>query len=185
MTRDEEEMKRITVFGGARPRPGEPAYDEAFRLGALLAKSGFTVMTGGYIGTMEAVSRGANEAGGHVIGMTCNEIETWRSVVCNQWVKEEKHFPSLRERLMALIDTCDAAIALPGGVGTLTEISVMWNHLLTNSIAPRPLILVGDGWRRTLHTFFDELGDYVPENQREWVRSVPDIESAVSALRTP
>ncbi len=68
----------ITVFGGAQPKEGTPAYEEARELGALLAQRGHAVLTGGYMGTMEAVSRGACEAGGHVIGVTCIDIEEWR-----------------------------------------------------------------------------------------------------------
>ena len=71
------------------------------------------MLTGGYIGTMEAASRGAAEAGGHVIGVTCQEVETWRRVTPNAWVLEEWRYPTLHERLLALIDGCDAAIALP------------------------------------------------------------------------
>ena len=71
---------RITVFGGSKPRPSQPAYQEALLLGQLLGSQGYTVLTGGYIGTMEAVSRGAAESGGHVIGVTCDEIERWRPV---------------------------------------------------------------------------------------------------------
>ena len=57
------------------------------------------MLTGGYIGTMEAVSRGAAEAGGHVIGVTCEEIEAWRPVRVNAWVKEEIRRKTLMERL--------------------------------------------------------------------------------------
>ena len=63
----------ITIFGGTKPQPGDADYREAERLGSLLARAGHTVITGGYIGTMEAVSKGAAEAGGHVIGVTCRE----------------------------------------------------------------------------------------------------------------
>lgn len=87
----------VTVFGGSQPMPGDPAYQEAMNLGSLLAQSGHTVLTGGYIGTMEAVSRGASEAGGHVIGVTCDEIEIWRPTRANPWVKEEWHYKTLRE----------------------------------------------------------------------------------------
>ena len=76
----------ISVFGGAQPQPFSPEYEEARLLGELLAQRGHTVMTGGYIGVMEAVSRGAHEAGGHVIGVTCEDIEAWRGVKANQWV---------------------------------------------------------------------------------------------------
>jgi predicted Rossmann-fold nucleotide-binding protein len=50
---------RVTVFGGSKPKVGESAYEDAFQLGSLLGKAGYTVLTGGYIGTMEAVSHGA------------------------------------------------------------------------------------------------------------------------------
>ena len=84
--------------------------------------AGHTVLTGGYMGSMEAVSRGANEAGGHVIGVTCADIEAWRGSRANAWVKEERRFATLQERLNELILACDAAIALPGGPGTLAEV---------------------------------------------------------------
>ena len=79
---------KVTVFGGARTIPGDSLYAEAYELGSLLAKAGHSVLTGGYIGTMEAVSRGAAEAGGHVIGITCDEIARWRPVSPHPWVLE-------------------------------------------------------------------------------------------------
>ena len=61
----------VSVFGSAAPLPGQPLYQVGLELGRLLGEQGFSVMTGGYCGTMEAVSRGANEAGSNVIGVTC------------------------------------------------------------------------------------------------------------------
>lgn len=142
------------------------------------------MLTGGYIGTMEAVSRGAAECGGHVIGVTCDEIEAWRQVGPNAWVQEELRYPTLRQRLFALIDECDAAIALPGGLGTLAEISIMWNHLRTASIAPRPLILVGAGWQETFEQFYQSFGEYVPEGQRKWLTFTADVDGAFQQLGT-
>lgn len=176
--------RRVTVFGSSLPRPEDPAYQEAQELGRLLGKMGYAVQTGGYKGTMEAVSRGASEAGGHVIGITCAEIEAWRPVQCNQWVIEERRFPSLRLRLFALVDDCDAAVALPGGPGTLTEIATLWNHLLTGAIAPRPLILVGPGWQTTFEAFFQSLGQYVPDGQRKWLSFAPSVQSAFEILQS-
>ena len=80
---------RVSVFGGSEPKEGMTAYTEAMELGRLLAERRHIVLTGGYIGTMEAVSRGAHEAGGHVIGVTCLDIERWRPRQANQWVIEE------------------------------------------------------------------------------------------------
>jgi uncharacterized protein (TIGR00730 family) len=174
---------RITVFGGAQPHPGDPAYEEAFHLGQLLAQAGYTVLTGGYIGTMEAVSRGAAEAGGHVIGVTCEEIEAWRQVKPNPWVLEEMRFPTLRQRLFALIEGCDAALALPGGVGTLTEVALMWNQLVINALPPRPLIAIGPGWQATFQQFFTSFGSYMSLSQRRWLALAPDINTAFQQLQ--
>src|SRR5512143_4181559 len=110
---------RVSVFGGSQPKQGDAAYAEALELGKLLAERGHTVLTGGYIGTMEGVSRGANEAGGHVIGVTCEDIEAWRPTRANRWVIEEIRKKTLMERLHALIHESEAALALPGGPGTL------------------------------------------------------------------
>ena len=175
---------KVTVFGGSQPREGDTAYTEAQTLGRLLAERGHAVLTGGYIGTMEAVSRGANEAGGHVIGVTCEDIEQWRKVRVNRWVKEELRKATLLERLQALIQECDAALALSGGPGTLTEISLMWNLMIIESLHRRPLILIGDGWQSVLDQVFTKLGDYTSEHQRALLSFAPDIETAVNLLES-
>jgi len=172
----------VTVFGGAQPLPGQAPYEDARRLGRLLAEAGHTVLTGGYIGTMEAVSRGACEAGGHVIGVTCSQIEAWRKVRANAWVQEERHFETLRERLFELVDACDAAIALPGGVGTLVELAITWNELIIGALNPRPLILVGSGWQSILESFYTELGVYIREDHRQLLSLAEDVDAAVSTL---
>ena len=174
----------ITVFGGSQPQPGSPAYAEACELGKLLALAGHTVLTGGYVGTMEAVSRGANEAGGHVIGVTCADIEAWRGTRANAWVKEERRFATLQERLNELVLACDAAIALPGGPGTLTEIALTWNLMIVASIPPKPLILMGAGWRSVMESFYNSFEVYVPQNQRVLLQFAADIQEAVAILKS-
>jgi uncharacterized protein (TIGR00730 family) len=173
---------KITIFGGSKPVPGEAAYEDALLLGKRLGEAGHTVLTGGYIGTMEAISRGASEAGGHVIGVTCMEIEKWRPGKANRWVEEEMRFSTTRERLLALIDNCDAAFALPGGAGTLAEITVMWNNLITGSIEYKPLILIGKGWQKTFEAFYTELGEYVSDQDRQWLSFVSNPEDGVKLL---
>ena len=174
---------KITVFGGSQAQPGDPVYLEAMKLGTLLGANGFTVLSGGYIGIMEAVSRGAAEAGGHVIGVTCDEIEAWRQVRPNQWIKEEIRFPTIRQRLYALMENCDAAIAMPGGIGTLAEIAETWSHLQTMSIPSRPLILVGTGWESTMRTLFLSLGEYIPMPYRELLTFASDADNAFKNLQ--
>ncbi len=174
----------VSVFGGSQPPPVSSAYKEAYELGKSLASAGHSVLTGGYIGTMEAVSRGAAEAGGHVIGVTCNDIETWRVVKPNAWVQEERRFATMQERLNKLVKACDAAIALPGGPGTLTEIALTWNLMIVQSMAPKPLILIGPGWRSTLSTFIDSFDVYVPQSQRDLLRFAPDVISSLALLNS-
>jgi uncharacterized protein (TIGR00730 family) len=175
---------RVSVFGGSQPKADSTAYAEAIELGKLLAERGHTVLTGGYIGVMEAVSRGAREAGGHVIGVTCEDIEAWRPIKANAWVMEEIRKKTLVERLHTLIHESDAALALPGGPGTLTEISLMWNLMIVESLHRRPLILVGDGWQSVFDQFFRGLDAYVPAHQREILRFAKDAQTAVQLLES-
>jgi uncharacterized protein (TIGR00730 family) len=143
-------MKLVSVFGSASPMPGEPEYEQAQALGRLLASSGFAVATGGYVGTMEGVSRGAAEAGGHVIGVTSAQIEQFRPIGANPWVRQEIKYPTLRERLLHLVTHNDGIVTLPGGIGTLSELSLAWSFLQVAEIAPRPLVVVGSLWQETL-----------------------------------
>lgn len=141
---------QITVFGSSRVSPGEETYREALRLGRLLAEAGYTVCSGGYAGIMEAVSRGAREAGGTAVGVT---VKPWSArLQPNAWLSREVIAPDLFERLHHLVNS-DAYIAMPGGPGTLGEVALAWNLFQTESIPVRPLILVGSPWRHLLGCF--------------------------------
>ena len=173
---------KVAVYGGAAPKSGEQAYEDARHLGYLLGKAGHTVMTGGYIGVMEAASKGASEAGGHVIGSTCTELEDWRGVTANQWVKEEWKHETLRDRMYALIDKCDAAIMMPGGVGTLAELAVMWNEEIISKKPSRVMILVGKGWSHAIKVFLEEFNEYLHVHDQKRVLFAKDVEEAVSMI---
>lgn len=142
-----------SVFGSARVAEGHPEYEIAHRTGELLAGAGWAVMTGGYQGVMEAVSRGAHGAGGHVIGVT---VAAWEGQNRpNRWVVEERREPDLVSRLASLVQA-DALIAVGGGVGTLTEVALSWN-LIQKRHTAAPLILVGERWGRVVRALADEL----------------------------
>jgi uncharacterized protein (TIGR00730 family) len=173
---------KVSVYGGSQPREGTQAYADAKSLGETLARDGHTVLTGGYTGIMEAVSRGAADAGGHVIGVTCEEIARSHGRVKNAWVIEEWKKATLLERLQALILGSDAALALPGGPGTLTEISLTWNMMIIGSLPRRPLILVGDAWRHVWEAFYSNLGEYAPTGQRELLHFASSPRHAVEML---
>lgn len=173
----------ISVFGGSKTPVDSPDYRAALELGRGLALAGHAVLTGGYGGTMEAVSRGAAEAGGQVIGVTCLEIESWRPVKPNPWVAREVKHATLNQRLLDLVTHCDLAIALPGGVGTLTEVAMAWNLMVVAINPPRPILLVGAGWQDTFQSFYRGLDAYIPAPDRRLLVFCPDVPAALAFVR--
>ncbi|HEX6190299.1 MAG TPA: LOG family protein [Pyrinomonadaceae bacterium] len=132
----------VTIFGGSKCAEDSPEYLEAHRAGNLLAEAGFTICTGGYAGVMEAASRGAHERGGRVIGMTMNQFKSEP----NRYLTEKIPSEHFYERLQRLITQSVGYLALRGGMGTVTEISLVWNKMQTRVLEPRPLVLLGDCW---------------------------------------
>src|SRR5262245_32493930 len=130
---------------------------------------------------MAGVSEGASAAGGHVIGVTCDAIEAWRPGRANRWVREEIRHRSVQERLMHLLEASDGALVLAGGPGTLAEFALLWNLVQVGELAPRPIVLVGELWARTLAAFVDPR--YVSATVGELVTIAPDASSAVELLR--
>lgn len=140
-------MRLITVFGSSRVQPGTPAYAEALAWGQAVARAGFGVATGGYNGAMEAVSQGAKEADGLVVGITAPVLFPHRAGP-NTHVDLELPSSSLLTRIERLIDVSVACLALPGGVGTLAEILAAWNlnHIAQMHHKPLKPLGVHRGW---------------------------------------
>ena len=175
-------QKVISVFGSSRPQPGSPAYEQAYAVGKLLADAGYGVATGGYMGTMEAVSKGAHDANGHVIGVTSDQIESFRPIGPNGFIKKETRYATVREREHHLIHENDGMIALPGGIGTLAEVASAWSAMQTKAIPERPLILVGDAWRTTFVKFIDP--EYVRLEDAALLQYADSAAQAVTLLVT-
>src|SRR2546422_879620 len=142
-----DNRKRITVFGGSRCGPDAAEYKEALRLGRLLVEAGFDVCSGGYAGVMEAISRGAHDAGGHVIGVTMEQFKS----APNPYLKKIEPSADFYARLQILIRESVGYIALRGGMGTVTEISLVWNKLVMGVLPNRPLILLDECWPQTIN----------------------------------
>jgi uncharacterized protein (TIGR00730 family) len=132
----------VTIFGGSRCRELDPEYEQARRVGQLLAEAGYMICTGGYLGVMEAASRGAREKGGRVLGIVMNQFKAEP----NRYLTDKVATPHFYERLQHLITRSVGFIALRGGMGTVTELSLVWNKIQTRVIEPRPLVLLGDCW---------------------------------------
>lgn len=172
----------ISIFGSSSPLPESMIYQETLQLGRKLALHEHVVLNGGYMGLMEAVSQGAAEAGGRVIGVTCDEIEKWRPIKPNRWINQEVRFITILERLNYLVSQCDIAIALPGGIGTLTEISLTWNLLVTESITNKPIWLVGAGWQAIINVFKDKMKAHVTTKQSEYIVFYDNISQVINNL---
>ena len=138
----ETEGRIVTIFGGSKCCESDPEYSHALHVGELLADSGFTICTGGYAGVMEAASRGAHEHGGRVLGITMNQFKSEP----NRYLTEKVPAEHFYERLQRLITQSVGYIALRGGMGTVTEVSLVWNKLQTGVLEARPLVLLGDCW---------------------------------------
>lgn len=173
----ENKERIVTIFGGSKCREGDPEYGEALRVGALLADSGFTVCTGGYAGIMEAASRGAHERGGRVLGITMNQFKSEP----NRYLTEKVPSEHFYERLQRLITQSVGYIALRGGMGTVTEISLVWNKLQTRVLDPRPLVLLGDCWPPVVKAWQSNLA--VSDNDVQMLHFASTPEAAVGIVK--
>jgi hypothetical protein len=155
-----DKIKIITVFGSSHPQDGHEDYAEALELGRALATAGFAVCTGGYGGVMEAVSRGASESGGHVLGVTSSFFRSR----ANRWVKEETTMPTWHERLFELVRVADGYVACKGGTGTLVELAVVWEMLNKKAMEQRPFVVLGDFWQPII----DRVGEVESGRAGRW-----------------
>mgnify|MGYP001819338938 CR=1 FL=1 len=125
---------------------------------------------------MTAVSQGAAESVGHVIGVTCDQIEQFRPLGPNEWVMEEIRYSTLQERLVHLVEKNDGMIVLPGGIGTLSEMTLAWSLMQVGEIENRPLSLVGYAWHETMMAFNDT--DYIRPEHLQLLHFAEDGEEA-------
>ncbi len=143
----------VTIFGGSKCSRNSDEYREAMQLGGRLAEAGFTICTGGYLGIMEAASRGAHEKGGRVFGIVLNQFKHEP----NRYLTDKVATSHFYERLQNLITRSVGFIAFRGGMGTVTEMSLVWNKLQTGVIKKRPLVLVGECWKPVIDAWKDNL----------------------------
>jgi len=171
----------VTVFGSSEPPPGHALYEEARRVGALLARAGCVVINGGYGGVMEACSLGAREAEGHVIGIT---VASFDGRAPNRFLVEERREPDLYGRTRRLIEDSDAFIILAGRSGTLAELALVWALVRSGQMPDRPVALLGREWPELLDTL--RRLDFLEPRLLTITRCTPTPEEAVAwALRAP
>jgi uncharacterized protein (TIGR00725 family) len=153
---------------------------QAERLGQLLAEARFSLICGGYGGTMEAVCRGAStlrQSDVQRIGVTMDLFTP--PLEPNRWLTDEERVGDFYPRLVRLT-SADAFIVLLGGIGTLTEATLAWSLLQTGQISPRPFVFVGSSWRR----LFSALQAETLMTQREFALAtvVDTVDQAIVAI---
>ena len=135
--------KTITVFGSSKPVETDEQYKIAYELGALLAKSGFDICCGGFLGIMEAVSKGAFENGAETTGII---VDHWGGNA-NKFVTREIKCNTLFERINKLIEMGDGYVILQGGTGTLLELAAVWELSNKGLMDHKPIACHSSMWK--------------------------------------
>ncbi len=132
----------VAVFGHSKTDAAR--YAVAEQVGAVLARNGYAVVNGGYGGVMEASAKGAAEAGGDVIGVTCR---LWSSEP-NGYIGRQIQTDDLHGRVATLLEMAASGyVVLPGGTGTLAELAIAWEMINKRLTPAKPLVCVGEFWR--------------------------------------
>jgi uncharacterized protein (TIGR00730 family) len=150
---NQSEGRIVSIFGGSKCGPDSEEYQEARKLGSQLANAGFTICTGGYLGIMEAASRGAREAGGRVFGIVMNQFKAEP----NRYLTDKVATDHFYDRLQNLITRSVGFVVFKGGMGTVVELSLVWNKLQTRVLEKRPVVLIGDAWKQVVKAWQENL----------------------------
>ncbi|MFN8523687.1 MAG: TIGR00730 family Rossman fold protein [Chloroflexota bacterium] len=143
----------VTIFGSARVPATDPQYDLAVAVARRLGKAGFSIITGGGPGIMEAANKGAREAGARSVGCA---IELPREQGVNEYVDDVVNFRYFFVRKTMFVKYAEAFVIFPGGFGTLDELFEALTLIQTEKIRHFPVVLVG-------HDYWDGLLSWIRE----------------------
>jgi uncharacterized protein (TIGR00730 family) len=173
----------VTVFGSARFPAGHPFYELARELGAALAGEGWTVMTGGGPGIMEAANRGAREAGGISVG--CN-IRLPREQRPNPYLDRFVEFEHFFVRKVMLVKYSHAFVVMPGGFGTLDEVFETLTLVQTHKIDAFPIVAMGREYWQDVRRFVRDTmlrSGTVDAGDLDLIRTTDAISEAMAIIR--
>ncbi len=172
----------VTVFGSARVKPDDPHYALAREMGAAIAQLGFTVMTGGGPGIMEAANRGAKDVGGRSVG--CN-IELPFEQVSNAYLDlcVRLHYFFVRKAL--LIKYSYAFVVMPGGAGTLDELFEALTLIQNGKIKNFPIVIMGTDYWKELIGFIQKMAQtaMIGPKDSSLIFATDSVEEAIAHIR--
>lgn len=144
----------VCIFGSYSPVPGDPLWDQAYAIGHALARAGYVVANGGYDGIMHASAKGAKDAGGTTIGVTCTVFGNGRGrqLKANPCIDREIPHSDVLLRIKEMMTMSAAYVILEGGTGTLSEFGIVWEYVCKGIIPHRPIFVVGDFWLPLVNT---------------------------------
>ena len=172
----------ITVFGSSRIKPDDAHYELARKMGAAIAGLGFTVMTGGGPGVMEAANRGAKEVGGRSVG--CN-IELPFEQDANAYLDRcvRMHYFFVRKAL--LVKYSYAFVVMPGGAGTLDELFEAVTLIQTGKIKNFPIVIMGIDYWKELIGFLDKMAQRgtISPSDPGLIYATDSVDEAIAHIR--
>lgn len=173
----------VTVFGSARVTPDEAEYELARKVASELSKIGFTVMTGGGPGIMEAANRGARDAGGASVG--CN-IRLPHEQAANPYVDVSIDFNYFFVRKLMLVKYSYAFIVLPGGFGTMDELFEALTLIQTAKIHDFPVVVMGVEFWKSLTAQFGDMVKHgmIDPTDLDLLIVTDDVDEAVAHIQT-
>jgi uncharacterized protein (TIGR00730 family) len=172
----------VTVFGSARIKPGDPHYELTRKMGAAVARLGFTVITGGGPGIMEAANRGAKEAGGISVGCT---IELASEQPTNLYLDRCVRMHYFFARKTLLVKYSYAFVVMPGGAGTLDELFEALTLIQTGKIKNFPIVIMGTAyWKELLH-FIATMAQrgMIAASDLELIYATDSVDEAIAHIR--
>src|SRR4029453_2363038 len=173
----------VTVFGSSRIKPDDPHYELARKMGAGIARLGFTVMTGGGPGIMEAANRGAKEVGGRSVG--CNielSFEQQENAYLDRCVR--MHYFFVRKAL--LVKCSYAFVVMPGGAGTLDELFEAVTLIQTGKIKNFPIVIMGTDYWKELIGFINKMAQHgmIAAADLKLIYATDSVEDAIAHIRS-
>lgn len=173
--------KEVTVYGSARTKPGDRYYEEAVKLGRMLASEGYSTITGGGPGIMEAANKGAHENGGESLGLN---IQLPHEQRVNPYVKKGLGFHFFFTRKVMMTSPSQAFVAFPGGFGTLDEFFEVITLIQTGKMPRVPLILMGkEYWGALDHFIQQEVLQHHGAIDKDDLKLYTIVDSADAAMR--